>query len=69
MADVERRCPDDGACHHNCLADECFRVRSCLPLSDYGEDWPAEVVKRFGGPSKQTTIEDVLVSGSEGMGC
>jgi len=68
--DSERRCPDDGACHHSCLFDECFRVRTCAPLSSYGEDWRPEDVERFGGPSKQATIEDVIAAAAdEGMGC
>ena len=28
-------CPDDGACHHRCVA-VCWRSVWCLPLSDYG---------------------------------
>lgn len=66
---ADRCCPDDGACHHNCLADECFRVRTCEPLTDYGPEWKLEDVERFGGPSKQITIENVLTSAAdEGMG-
>lgn len=38
----EQRCPDDGACHHNCKEGECFRVHHCCPLSSYGEDWKPE---------------------------
>lgn len=67
---AERRCPDDGACHHSCLADECFRVRTCEPLTVYGPEWKPEDVERYGGPSKQVTIEDVLTGAAdEGMGC
>lgn len=44
-----RNCPDGGACHHHCARTECFRVRSCAPLSGYGEDWKPEDIERFGG--------------------
>lgn len=57
----DERCPDGGACHHECPLDECFRVRACAPLSAYGEDWTAEDVARFGGPPAVPTIEDVIV--------
>jgi hypothetical protein len=34
-------CPDDGACHHSCAAEDgCWRARYCSPLSAYGETWP-----------------------------
>lgn len=39
---AERRCPDDGACHHACGTGSCFRVVYCAPLSGYGERWTAE---------------------------
>lgn len=34
-------CKDGGTCHHDCRPGECFRVRSCLPLSSSGlpDDW------------------------------
>lgn len=47
MVTKRERCPDDGACHHECgIADPCFRVRTCEPLSGvYPDDrWPDEVV-------------------------
>lgn len=56
----ERLCPDDGACHHNCPADECFRVRTCLPLGDYGQDWSEADKERFGGPPSEVTVEDII---------
>lgn len=43
---ADKRCPDDGACHHNCGAS-CWRVGACAPLSASGwEDWPAEIKLR-----------------------
>lgn len=38
----KRRCPDDGACHHNCGDGPCFRVLCCEPLSGVfeGDRWP-----------------------------
>lgn len=63
MAPTEvRRCPDEGACHHDCPATECFRVRACAPFTRYGEDWTPEDVERFGGPPATPTVEDVIVS-------
>ncbi len=35
----DRRCPDDGACHHDCGSGGCFRVAYCAPLTAYGEVW------------------------------
>lgn len=35
-------CPDQGTCHHECGAGECFRVHNAGPLSEYGEDWTDE---------------------------
>ncbi|HYJ22991.1 MAG TPA: hypothetical protein VEW07_13325 [Solirubrobacterales bacterium] len=58
----DRRCPDDGACHHGCLPVECFRVRSCSPLSEYGEAWTPEDQVRFGGATVNPTVEDILVA-------
>ena len=29
------RCPDDGTCHHDCKPGDCFRVRTCEPLSPF----------------------------------
>jgi len=57
-----RRCPDDGACHHECAEGECFRVRACAPLGDR-EDWTAEEKAEFGGEPKKPVIEDVIVRG------
>lgn len=42
---AENRCPDDGACHHACPGDECWRVANCGPLSGVfpGNEWPDRV--------------------------
>jgi hypothetical protein len=39
---LERRCPDDGTCHHDCAA-RCFRVDCCDPLSGVfvNDKWPS----------------------------
>jgi hypothetical protein len=58
----DRRCPDDGVCHHSCLPVECFRVRACAPLSAYGEAWTPEDQARFGGPPVNPSIEDMLLA-------
>lgn len=42
MRAVTGRCPDDGACHHECGDTSCFRVVLCAPLTAYGEDWTPE---------------------------
>lgn len=44
-------CPDGGRCHHLCGRTECFRVRTCGPLSGtYPDDeWPDVIVRAFGG--------------------
>lgn len=49
MSAPERRCPDDGTCHHGCDASSCYRVRSCGPLSGVYErdEWPLDVRARF----------------------
>jgi hypothetical protein len=44
MAEQQRRCPDEGACHHECGRQPCFRVLFCVPLSAYGEHWRKEDV-------------------------
>lgn len=43
---IQRHCPDDGACHHQC-ARGCYRVAYAGPLSNvYPFDiWPPEVVR------------------------
>lgn len=39
-----RRCPDEGACHHDCSpVAGCWRVTRCAPLSGYCETWPLAV--------------------------
>lgn len=42
-------CPDGGACHHECQARDCFRVRCCGLLSDvYPDDeWPEALLAHF----------------------
>lgn len=46
----QRRCPDDGACHHGCPGRRVFPgARVCAPLTAYGDDWKPEDVERFGG--------------------
>lgn len=58
-----RRCPDGGACHHKCLRTECYRVQTCTPLSDYGEEWSVEDLERFAGSSEKTVLPmDTVVS-------
>jgi len=40
------KCPDDGACHHDCGNTGCFRVLCCEPLSIAGyknDRWPWRV--------------------------
>lgn len=48
-------CPDGGTCHHGCDFDrpECFRVRTCEPLSGVFADdrWPEGVRRVYGEPS------------------
>lgn len=36
-------CPDGGTCHHGCMEGDCFRVRTCEPLSGVfaNDEWPA----------------------------
>jgi hypothetical protein len=40
-AEPERKCPDEGFCHHGCPADAdkepCFRTLWCAPFSEYGQ--------------------------------
>jgi hypothetical protein len=48
MAEIEPRsdhCPDNGACHHGCADNNCFRVGSCSPLSGVfpNDEWPQDV--------------------------
>jgi len=40
----ERRCPDGGKCHHDCLVG-CWRVGNAGPLSDVypNDEWPESV--------------------------
>lgn len=42
---LRRRCPDGGACHHQCTAGPCWRVAACGPLSGVfpGDRWPEDI--------------------------
>lgn len=46
------KCPDRGACHHQCEDNggKCFRVRTCSPLSGEfpGDKWPSKVKEEHG---------------------
>ncbi|MCC6752005.1 MAG: hypothetical protein IT371_30410 [Deltaproteobacteria bacterium] len=46
---AKNRCPDGGACHHDCQG-ACFRVQHCSPLSGVfpNDRWPSWI--RRGGP-------------------
>ena len=42
---TDRTCRDGGTCHHRCTDTDCFRERTCAPLTGYvgpwgSEDWP-----------------------------
>lgn len=53
----ERRCPDDGACHHECATGPCWRVFNAGPLgmAEYVDDlWPGEVrIEQFRRAAEQ----------------
>lgn len=52
------RCPDGGRCHHSCVrTDQCFRVRTCSPLSGVfpNDEWPDEIAKTFGSDALEVT--------------
>lgn len=34
-----RLCRDGGACHHSCKPWECYREKTCAPLSGYDGPW------------------------------
>jgi hypothetical protein len=57
---IQIKCPDDGKCHHECLPMQCFRVRSCAPLSSYGEEWPAEVKRAHGVIVRELTLAQLM---------
>ena len=43
---VALRCPDDGACHHECPSlAQCFRVLCCGPLSGVypNDEWSPDI--------------------------
>lgn len=75
MTTAPDKCPDTGACHHNCGDDgPCWRVLHCGPLSiaKYpGDSWPAEVeaaelrkeVHRLWNEPLQQTIKRLEVDG------
>lgn len=55
---TDRRCPDDGRCHHSCTSDDyCFRVRTCGPLSGVfpNDEWPDDVVRKYGSDALEVT--------------
>lgn len=54
--EVRQRCPDNGACHHNCLKGECFRVHHASPLSLYGRNWKTEDTALADPPSIEAAI-------------
>jgi hypothetical protein len=52
MNSIPERCPDTGACHHECAENACFRVRYCGPLSIAGypnHRWPDDIVAAHTG--------------------
>jgi hypothetical protein len=63
LPDLRLTCPDGGFCHHDCSPESCFRVRACLPLSSYGENWTDKDRAERGNPPDEPTIEDVIVGG------
>ena len=65
--DAPARCPDDGACHHSCGPFDCFRVRNCAPLSEYGPEWKPEDVEKFAPASTQPSSIPVS-EGENGSG-
>jgi hypothetical protein len=58
-----KRCPDDGKCHHGCLAG-CFRVNYCGPLSGVypGDNWP-EGVRRQHRTMHQAQVSEAVALG------
>jgi hypothetical protein len=51
--DEPQVCPDGGRCHHQCAelnSGRCWRVVTCGPLSGVypGDQWPSDVVARYG---------------------
>ena len=44
MANTRCKCPDNGTCHHDCMAT-CFRVECCSPLTGVypNNEWPPSV--------------------------
>lgn len=61
------RCPDGGACHHECV-DTCFRVRCCAPLSNVfpNDEWPADVKAAHG---RRDYLEGSIVAYEGKPGC
>lgn len=47
---LDRVCPDDGTCHHDCSETSCFRVAFAAPLSGVyrADDWPDRVKATLG---------------------
>lgn len=52
------RCPDGGACNHECI-QACYRVLTCGPLSGVypGDQWPDEVVAIAGAGENRAEAE------------
>lgn len=53
----KRSCPDGGACHHSCAADECFRVQACGPLPGYDQDWHPDDIAHYGGAEQRERLK------------
>jgi hypothetical protein len=60
---MTERCPDGGACHHECSYLECFRVRSCGPLSGVfpQDQWPLEVSLEHGADLPEVKALDTYI--------
>jgi hypothetical protein len=61
---VEEKCPDGGACHHDCGAS-CWRVTTCAPLSGVfpDDEWPADVVAVNPWEPETDPLTSAVVSG------
>lgn len=55
---VRQSCPDDGTCHHNCLAGQCFRVHHAGPLSRGEGDWTEAEINDYSDPPSVEAIFD-----------
>lgn len=61
----QRRCPDGGACHHDCGEETCWRAFFAEPLSGvYPNDtWPSDLLDAMEEP--EHGIEGLIVGGSQ----